>query len=171
VRLPEPHRPPIYAWLLERRLLPSLYTSTPLAGAWLKPCPSLTHAALVATSSPPTPAPCHPGPSYVVGAGRAAGKWNCKTSQPRWAPWLWRRPSANSDQCRPALRAFWPRVVAIANPSLIETKIHYPGHVCFITLTPRVVRGARGALEAHLWCFESQNTAYFTPYQWLNPIL
>ena len=30
VRLPEPHRPPIYAWLLERRLLPSLYTSTPL---------------------------------------------------------------------------------------------------------------------------------------------
>ena len=26
VRLPEPHRPPIYAWLLERRLLPSLYT-------------------------------------------------------------------------------------------------------------------------------------------------
>ena len=30
VRLPEPHRPPIYAWLLDRRLLPSLYTSTPL---------------------------------------------------------------------------------------------------------------------------------------------
>ena len=30
MRLPEPHRPPIYAWLLERRLLPSLYTSTPL---------------------------------------------------------------------------------------------------------------------------------------------
>ena len=30
VRLPEPHRPPIYAWLLERRLLPSLYTSPPL---------------------------------------------------------------------------------------------------------------------------------------------
>ena len=38
-----------YVWLLERRLLPSLYIHFNPPGAWLKPRPSLTHAALVAT--------------------------------------------------------------------------------------------------------------------------
>ena len=50
----------------------------------------------------------------MVGAGRAAGKWNCKTSQPRWAPWLWRRPSANSVGQRAAPFGRGSRVVAIA---------------------------------------------------------
>ena len=97
MRLPEPHRPPIYAWLLERAAFAvALHFNPP--GAWLKPRPSLTHAALVATSSPPTPPPCHPTPWWA-----RAVPLELQDLQPRWAPWLWRRPSANSVGQRAAI--------------------------------------------------------------------
>ena len=67
-------------------------------GPWLKPRPSLTHAALVATSSPPTPPPCHPAPWWA-----RAVPLELQDLQPRWAPWLWRRPSANSVGQRAAI--------------------------------------------------------------------
>ena len=67
-------------------------------GAWLNPRPSLTHAALVATSSPPTPPPCHPAPWWA-----RAVPLELQDLQPRWAPWLWRRPSANSVGQRAAI--------------------------------------------------------------------
>ena len=66
--------------------------------AWLNPRPSLTHAALVATSSPPTPPPCHPAPWWA-----RAVPLELQDLQPRWAPWLWRRPSANSVGQRAAI--------------------------------------------------------------------
>jgi hypothetical protein len=39
----------------------------------------------------PTPAPCHPAPWWA-----RAVPLELQDLQPRWAPWLWRRPSANS---------------------------------------------------------------------------
>ena len=78
-------------------------------GAWLKPRPSLTHAALVATSSPPA---ATVSPSSVVGAGRAAGI--ARPPTPLCALAL---AASVGQQCRPARRDFGPRVVAIANPS------------------------------------------------------
>ena len=52
-----------------------------------------------------------PGEYSVVGAGRAAG---IQDLQPRCALAL---AASVGQQCRPARRAFWPQVVAIANPS------------------------------------------------------
>ena len=51
-------------------------------------------------------------PSSVVGAGRAAGI--ARPPTPLGALAL---AASVGQQCRPARRAFWPRVVAIANPS------------------------------------------------------
>ena len=72
-------------------------------GAWLKPRPSLTHAALVAAHASTV------SPSSVVGAGRAAGI--ARPPTPLGALAL---AASVGQQCRPARRAFWPRVVAIA---------------------------------------------------------
>jgi len=46
----------------------------------------------------PTPAPCHPAPWWA-----RAVPLELQALQPRWAPWLWRRPSANSVGQRAAL--------------------------------------------------------------------
>jgi len=73
-------------------------------GAWLKPRPSLAHAALVATSSPPTPPPCHPAPWWA-----RAVPLECQDLQPRWAPWLW-RPTVSASAPR-----FTGRSVLIAD--------------------------------------------------------
>ena len=68
--------------------------------------------------------PCHSGPwrARVV-------PLELQDLKPRRAPWLCRRPSGVGQQCRPARRDFWPRVVAIANPS-------HPGPACALAGRP-----------------------------------
>ena len=101
VRLPEPHRPPIYAWLLERRLLPSLYTSTPLGrGSSHAPQsnPRRPHRHLVAAHASTV------SPSSVVGAARAAGIARPPTP-------LLGRPGSSGVR-RPTVSASAPRFLA-----------------------------------------------------------
>ena len=75
----------------------------------------------------PTPAPCHPAPWWA-----RAVPLELQDLQPRWAPWLWRRPSANSVGQRAALfgrgSSLSPTRAIRARLRLIEKN---PGHVWY----------------------------------------